>query len=44
MIFRLSTKLAAKLKVTPTKVLPLDENPLGNWTTSLIAIAQALAS
>ena len=32
MIFRLSSKLAAKLKVTPTKVLPLDENPFADWS------------
>jgi hypothetical protein len=32
MTFRLSTKLATKLKVTPTKVLPLDENPFADWS------------
>ncbi len=32
MIFRLSTKLAAKLEVTPPKVLPLDENPFADWS------------
>lgn len=35
MIFRLSTKLAAKLKVTPSKVLPLDENPFADWSAHL---------
>jgi hypothetical protein len=32
MIFRLSTKLAAKLNVKPSKVLPLDENPFADWS------------
>jgi hypothetical protein len=32
MIFRFSTKLAAKLKVTPSKVLSLDPNPFADWS------------
>ena len=32
MIFRLSTKLATKLKVAPSKVLPLDKNPFADWS------------
>lgn len=32
MIFRLSTKLAAKLKVTPSNVLPLESNPFADWS------------
>lgn len=35
MIFRLSSKLSAKLKVTPSKVLPLDENPFADWSAHL---------
>jgi hypothetical protein len=35
MIFRISTKLAAKLKVAPTTVLPLDANPLFDWSAHL---------
>lgn len=35
MIFRLSSNLAAKLKVTPSKVLLLDENPLADWSAHL---------
>jgi hypothetical protein len=34
-IFRLSTKLAAKLKVTPSKVLPLEENPFADWSSHI---------
>lgn len=32
MIFRLSAKLATKLKVTPSKALPLDKNPFADWS------------
>lgn len=35
MIIRLSEKLAQKVGETPTKVLPLDENPLADWTGHL---------
>ena len=35
MIFRLSSKLATKLKVAPSKVLPLDRNPLVDWSAHL---------
>lgn len=35
MIFQLSTKYAAKLKVTPTKMLPLDPNPFADWSAHL---------
>ena len=35
MIFRLSTKLAAKLKVTPSQALPLDPNPFADWSANL---------
>lgn len=35
MIFRLSTKLAAKLKVTPSKAQPLDENPFADWSAHI---------
>jgi hypothetical protein len=32
MIFRLLTKLAAGLKVTPQKLLPLDPKPFAGWS------------
>jgi hypothetical protein len=32
MIFRLSTKLAAKLKVAPRDVLPADPDPFADWS------------
>lgn len=32
MSFRLSTKLAAKLNVTSSKALPVDENPFADWS------------
>ncbi len=35
MIFRLSNKLAAKLKVTPSQVLSLDPNPFADWSANL---------
>lgn len=35
MILRLSTKLATRLKVTPSKVLPLDANPFADWSAHL---------
>jgi hypothetical protein len=31
-ILRPSTKLAAKLNVTPSKVLPLDQYPVADWS------------
>lgn len=35
MILRLSTKLARKLHVAPSKVLPQDENPFADWSAHL---------
>lgn len=35
MILRLSSKLAKKLKVTTQEVLPLDSNPLADWSAHL---------
>lgn len=35
MIFRLSQKLATKLKIAPKDALPLDPNPLADWTANL---------
>ena len=35
MIFRLSQKLNAKIKAGPLPTLPLDENPLGDWSAHL---------
>lgn len=35
MIFRLSSKLAAKLKVAPDQVMPLDPNPFADWSANL---------
>jgi hypothetical protein len=35
MIIRLSTKLAARLKVTPSKALPLDPNPFADWSSHI---------
>lgn len=35
MIFRLTQKLAKKIKVTPAQVLPLDPNPYADWTARL---------
>lgn len=35
MILRLSSKLATKLKVTTPAVLPLDPNPLADWSAHL---------
>jgi len=35
MILRLSTKLARKLLVTPSKVLPADANPFADWSAHL---------
>jgi hypothetical protein len=32
MVIRLSQKLATKIKTAPTRVLPLDENPLADWS------------
>jgi len=34
-IFRLSQKLAKKIKLTPTESLPLDPNPYGDWSAHL---------
>ena len=35
MIFRLSQKLAAKLKVSPKVCAPLDANPFADWSAHL---------
>ena len=35
MIFRLSQKLAAKLKILPKVCLPLDANPFADWSAHL---------
>ncbi|QDT73627.1 DUF6933 domain-containing protein [Lacipirellula limnantheis] len=35
MIFRLSQKLSMKLGEAPTRVLPLDQNPLADWSGHL---------
>lgn len=41
MILRFSTKLAVKLKLTPTKVLPLDPNPFADWSAHLFTASRA---
>ncbi len=38
MIFRLSQKLAKKLKAGPLDSLPLDENPYADWTAHLFTV------
>ena len=38
MIFRLSQKLAKKLKTGATDTLPLDENPYGDWSAHLCTV------
>ncbi len=35
MIIRVSAKMAKKLKVGPTQILPLDSNPYADWSTHL---------
>ena len=35
MIFRLSQKLNDKIKAGPLPVLPLDDNPLADWSAHL---------
>jgi hypothetical protein len=41
MIFRLSQKLAARLKVSPKLCLPLDVNPFVDWSANLFMAARA---
>lgn len=41
MILRLSQKLAKKIKTTPTRVLPLDGNPLADWSAHLFVADRA---
>ncbi len=37
MVFRLSLKLAKKIGVAPTSVVPLDSNPLADWSGHLFS-------
>ena len=41
MIFRLSRKLAQKLKVTPKVCIPLDPNPFADWSAHLFTVDRA---
>jgi hypothetical protein len=41
MIFRLSQKLNAKIKAGPLRALPLDENPLADWSAHLFVAGRA---
>jgi hypothetical protein len=38
MLFRLSQKLAKKLKVTNSQTLPLDPNPFADWSAHLFTV------
>lgn len=40
MIFRLSQKLAKKLKTAATDTLPLDENPYADWSAHLFTVGR----
>ena len=40
MILRLSSKLATKIKVAPKAVLPLEANPLADWSGHLFTAAR----
>ena len=41
MIFRLSQKLNAKIKAGPLRALPLDGNPLADWSAHLFVAGRA---
>ena len=41
MIFRLSTKLATKLKSVPAHSLPIDDNPYADWSATLFLADRA---
>ena len=41
MIFRLSQKLKAKIKAGALRALPLDENPLADWSAHLFVAGRA---
>jgi hypothetical protein len=41
MIVRLSQKLAKKIKESPARVLPLDANPLADWSAHLFTAERA---
>jgi hypothetical protein len=41
MIFRLSTKLATKIKVAPKVCIPLDANPFADWSAHLFTADRA---
>ncbi len=41
MIIRLTQKLAKKIKTAPTRVLPLDTNPLADWSAHLFTADRA---
>jgi hypothetical protein len=41
MIIRLSQKLAKKIKVSPTRILPPDANPFADWSTRLFIAYRA---
>jgi len=41
MIFRLSQKLAKKIKTAPTRVLPPDGNPFADWSAHLFTADRA---
>ena len=40
MIIRLSAKLAARFDFTPPKILPLDDNPLADWSGHVFTAAR----
>jgi len=40
MIFRLSQKLAKKIKAGPLKPMPLDENPYADWSCHLFTVSR----
>jgi hypothetical protein len=41
MIFRLSQKLNTKIKAGPLESLPLDENPLADWSAQLFVVGRS---
>ena len=43
MIFRLSQKLATKLKVGPLRAMPCDENHYADWSANLFTADRTLA-
>lgn len=41
MIFRLTQKLTKKIKISPSRCLPLDRNPFTDWTAHLFTAQRA---